>query len=1342
MACNVEDKKRLIEAAEYKLNQLKKLQEDGYEEYYNEGEDIDSIETEINNMQAIIDGNMKKVLEEEQEQVKNAEVAGRKYYRIYRKTRNHESFIDAFKTTINAAGNYIVDYTTQKLRKDKTITIPANGKMKNGTQYNIHNLDYALGNSADIADKKLTTQELNKYEKMENDIHGNTENMIKLLDVLNAKSGIKTTDEHLNILKDLFKKMNPKFFKKMNLYIRENTTENYGIIDATNIALGISKKESLDKNRQSAAEVYAHEIVHAYTMFAIKAAKAGDVEARRILVRLEYVMQEAKKNTTWEHMLGDIKKEDATASQIKDAKDMYQYIFIDAHAEEEFIAHVLTNPIVSKHMQTLTLKEKKERGSIFQIIKNMFDYLSGILIGDYKFNSKNKNLHKATEELAFLFAYYNNKAVVNAERKENGIQKLTDAFNKLDTEASFALKKFAEMVLPKVEFKKMPKDKLGQAKFIAEVFAKSIIDPAHRKALMLLLDRIGAINASGSIASIIRDMTEQDDTSQAIDWLQVQADKIDQLKMNMAAVVTDNVTKAYAKTLTEEEETALTNVLLDTDMQSISSKFTKEKLIEILEDKNKLMKSIHKVREDLKKMDQKHYGWNVNQAMGLGYYLATGKAHYGQMLNAFNIARGVGSAELYKTNSKIIDKIDTLATLEALLHVKNADKKIVVELMKTEWEGIDTTLKTAKALHKESMETILKGQESFAIKGYSKELFDEQINIEVAPVDAEKEMKAKGFKKIQDLKQHTLVNTKTKYALYASNSFQTRQWNRAAVRLTKNHTRGTSLKDIWYAEDTMYTHKKYNINKLQIDNKRFEMVKAMNDRVFDVKDVEYGLSPVIDMHGNVMGYRYMMEKEVKEKLLKQNKKITEILGSTKATLIDKQHSKTHDEKVLNFIKEDVKENYVQGRDVGKNGIPYILISPDSDNVEIQEIWNIMPEEFKAEALRSKEKGLPIRKDMLHNYFGYRDLTIVETPWLKDHMPQMLKNAILIAETLWKEFIKIVKIDILIKMPFVLVGNIMSNMVYAINTGSTPIEVLKLYTDSTRDVRHYLAKHRELVRLQELVQIKKATKTDEEQILILQKQLKASPIHELYELGVYQAIVEDVNKEELSSKNKIKQMYKKKTEKAPKIIKNGLNWLFLTEETGYYKFATEVLQMSDLIARDVENRKMKIKIERQMNGKESLPLWYVEHLEKADKGYGLFLGTLHKNESPNRKMDAKEKAYFKKIATSYKNSQILNNFVNYNKVSGPMEEYLNKIGFIMFTKYAKRIQKVITQTGVTHPLKSLGILLFDSFIWNMDTIHDQQLFLKSWYNMTPQYPWERIMDVMTPALVQSTTYKFL
>jgi hypothetical protein len=298
--------------------------------------------------------------------------------------------------------------------------------------------------------------------------------------------------------------------------------------------------------------------------------------------------------------------------------------------------------------------------------------------------------------------------------------------------------------------------------------------------------------------------------------------------------------------------------------------------------------------------------------------------------------------------------------------------------------------------------------------------------------------------------------------------------------------------------------------------------------------------------------------------------------------------------------------------------------------------------------------------MLHHYFGFRNLSIGNAKWM-GYSPVMVKKLVRYAEMVWQEIIKVAKVDIIIRIPFVLLGNIMSNLMYSVQMGSSPVKVAKLQIKNLRNVHDYLENHK----LLEQLKVDKANgKRVDTRIKEQEKLLKNNPVSDLMDEGLYQAIIEDVSKEDIDSNNRITQWVDNKTEDYPEWVKRGVHWAYISEKTSLYQFMTKATQYSDFVARVTEYQILR------------------------EKG-------VNKDEAINEVLDA---------------------FVNYNKVSSDFEQYLNDMGFVMFTKYAKRIS-----------------FLGQEFIGiDIDDVTDQSLFTKEWSNIWYD-PVDNLMRAITPTL---------
>ena len=1225
--------------------------------------------------------------------------------------------------------------TSNSTSKGTYITVPA---MINTTNYPRTVYDETA--TKILGSKKSSTKKANrsKFNRIENTVHGNVEKMQELLEEIHVLGGSKESREHVDYLKGLIGQMNPKFLKQVKTYIDTNAKESGGVMASDGIEISISKADKLAGNQQSEAEIYAHEVVHSYVTFAVDAAKAGNREAYKLYREIEYLVGLARKHIKVEDLMPEVSIDKEV--ELENAKAMYEYIFNSEHAEEEFISHILTNPLVMKKAKEIAIKEEKGK-SLWQKVKDLFETLINVAAGNFDFSDRKKNVYEATRDLTFRLAEYNIKTIREAKAKESLLDRATEQLNGVDGALADKMEEFYEKYMPKGVVGPKPEDATGKAKWYAEALGKMALNPVYRSQLSKWATAYG-LPPEGSIQTMMRDFFEQDDLSKAVDWISLASDRVDGMKMNLISAVKDSIVSGFKEPLDKVSRKALTRVVMDTDLESIYNakdkqgkrKYSHADIRKILSDEAELDRRISRVKNSLKELDEKRYFWHVNQAVGLGWYLATGEAHIAQNMNAMNIARGLLSEEYKSPNKELVQLIDEVATLTALKYTKEEDKKKVAELMKADWRGVLNVVSIAKDLKDDARKSVFSEGTTHIIKGYTKEVFDDRITMEIALTSEKADMEKRGFKLVKVLEKHPGDTTSGEFGMYVSDMFSTSEWYRTATRLTKMGSKGTGLKELMYASEDDYAGLKHKTAKTKLDTERVKAVSKMLKGEIDIKEMPHGLVPILNEDGAVVDYRYMMNKEDKEKLLGMSTDIAEVAGRTKAHIFDKFESEKHNKKLLDIIEADAKENYINGFTIGKNDKEYVVIKDKSTDPKIQELWNMLPKSFKTAAMNNSYKGIAVRRDLLNNYFGYRHVSFADFPGLKLITPQIIKNVIRVAETLWAEFIKISKVDILIKMPFVIVGNILSNFMYAVMTGTNPVELVRMYMDSTRDVRSYLKKHRELVELRVARDSGNIAKKDIGKIAQLERELANNPIHELYELGVYQAIVEDISKDEFTSTNKLKQWYKDKTEKVPQILKDGANWVYLTEETQYYKFMSEVLQMSDLVARDVENRKLKVINDNQKTGKKKLPKWFLDE----------FPGEVR------RKLTGKELKAFEDKAKAMRLDTVLNAFVNYNKPSGAIEEYLNRMGLVMFTKYAKRIQRVIGTTAWRYPIKSMAVLLGQEFLLDVETIQDQSIFTRSWYNMglsegdlIPGKPlWEYFMEVFTPPILQSSTYRLI
>jgi len=320
-------------------------------------------------------------------------------------------------------------------------------------------------------------------------------------------------------------------------------------------------------------------------------------------------------------------------------------------------------------------------------------------------------------------------------------------------------------------------------------------------------------------------------------------------------------------------------------------------------------------------------------------------------------------------------------------------------------------------------------------------------------------------------------------------------------------------------------------------------------------------------------------------------------------------------------------------------------------------------------------------------------------------------------------------------------------------GYNPVTVMAMYVESYRNITKY---NKDIKRVQELTNIQRELevalgkdtlsvqrkktlslelKRTSGELAATQRRAEDSSIHELVLMGLDQS-VEDTTNDTSTDTNRISSFFDKQLQKAPEAVRVGTDILFITKRTAFYKVANEFLGTSDLIARDVQNTIEKGLEKEQANGKKTLPLWWVKNQSETYK--------------PKQRLTGEERGVFLKEAKKQREYDLVEDFINYTKPSSRLEEYLNRVGILMFTKYVKRIQRIIVKSGSNTPLKSiLGLLTF-SWLGGLPSIHEQSFMVKDWYsdsigpgNIVPVYaPTGTFFNFYMPSLLEASTYDIL
>lgn len=1138
----------------------------------------------------------------------------------------------------------------------------------------------------------------------------NAESMIN--DLASIEAG-KDSEQHLEDLKEFVRMFAGKNYSEgVKTFIKQSEGRSKGtfvfdrLAETGRIKIETGTAVRQAANEMSAASKWVHEVGHAISEFALG---RKDPETRATMRRLRHLREQARKVITVD-MLMPTNSIDSKRERVI-AENLLKYMFDNTESGmSEFIVHAVTNPEVKKALKNVVIYRQKEveNNNIFESIVSVVTELFNKILATVRREDYDTTGDELALKLMKDIAKANNKAA-RIRREASVLSKVSDKIGDVEDKLREVLEKFSKDLLKKdLPIPPIGKGKIAFVKYIIKTVPFMFSDPRLRLAYENILSVFGA-KPEQSIQTWIRNLSKSDTLANSVAQLDALSQQIDSRRELTEAITEKQLLEAFKEHPTDAEMDALTLVGLQGDLEVIFDNYDKATLVKLMEDDKALVAEIKRKRQELvEKADNKRdSNWYINQANGLGYFMATYIANGNQNMNAENIAKGFGRAVMKDSvDPDIVKAIDELTSLEALRYNSKDQRDIIADLVNKDVDGVKNLIYVHRNFKKEASNKLFYGDSHRMIKGFTKEIFNSDVDVQIRPLRERIDLEKQGYRLVQEIKN------KTNMGVFVSNEKNTPTYNKQSVRLTDSGRKGTSIGDIHKMEGGPGSS---NNAKAEIAYSSISMLrlsKAQEEGILDIdrEDAEWGLSPMFNAKGKAVDFRYMMNKAAKRALMEQDLRAPKVLGRMLAGIQDKVETKAHNETVFKAIMTDMEANY-SGRKglLGRNGKEYIKIDRNSSNEDIADLWGILPDDMKKN-ISDTEGGVFVRRDMLHMYFGNRDFSLAYTKFGKK-LPRQIQTLVRVGELFWQDLIRLFKVEIIIKTPAVIIGNIVSNFLYGVMTGNNPLEVMKLQLNAIRDMREFMNMNRELIELEIARKSGNVKKSDLGRIGVLKEDIAKHPMKEFASEGLFQAIIEDVGLNEFAKKDRVTGKIQEKLEAVPR-IKTGLDWLFLTEKTGFFKAITAATQLSDAAARkakmDLDKKHYDKLINRGISKRESLKRVFLLTDQEIDE-------------------ILKEEGSWDKVYNSITRSSARDAFVNYSG-EDVLTKYANDMGLVMFTKYLQRIQKVIRKGVVQHPMFFLlAILGQNTLTGEFDTIDDKLLDMP----FSPSYL-DRLMDLVVPA----------
>ena len=723
--------------------------------------------------------------------------------------------------------------------------------------------------------------------------------------------------------------------------------------------------------------------------------------------------------------------------------------------------------------------------------------------------------------------------------------------------------------------------------------------------------------------------------------------------------------------LTTLDKSAITAGLLRADIAALLPHHSLDDIYKLLTHPAALDREIARL-EGLLAPYTKARGYYERYAKNLGFKMAAGKVKgMNTMMNAANIASLAGTGlEHYVTPADVAAAtpvIDQLASLYAYRYTKPELKAALSAIVATESargneSGVEMVLKLHQSLQNQSKERLFEGSEALMMKGYTPEIYDPKKEVVVATEREGTLLEAQGFTKGKLVSTDPLDPDKQDRYVYKRDGGGLRPWLSGIFSYTGETAKGSRSATDNVQNLTEWKANKRDLRHMDRHKKAVMQREFRYDPNYDPSKVEDNFAaPVLNPQGQVVDYRYLMAEENKDDLLNRDSRFDKVLGTFASNIYDKESTKESNRKAVQALREQYQADFATRSE------SYRKVGPDSTDTELADIYRMLPEDTK-QAIRDiwGTDYMMVRSDLMDINFGYRKTSMTDAfhkeqknvadqlfTGLFTHVwGEKAEYNLRRVEDVWQEIVAETKEILVIKNLSTLIGNIGSNISLLYWQGVPLKDMARYHRSALKGVSSYRADSAALIELETKLAAGYITTSRGEmarEIARLKDSLAANPVKELIDAGLMPSIVEDVSPDDdmYSYKSRLVHYVEGHTNNLNKHVLGAAKTVYMAKDTKMYKALHHATQLSDFVAR-----------------------------------YALYAHVTTRKTDPMSKEDAIQLAS--------------DSFVNYDLPSHRKLQYMNDMGFVMFTKYYLRIQKVIGHLYAENPGRAMALLATDYF----------------------------------------------
>lgn len=931
-----------------------------------------------------------------------------------------------------------------------------------------------------------------------------------------------------------------------------------------------------NQRHNSLTEVLAHELQHVMIRKVLEWNKSLEYKIVQLRDTMKDTFHKMYAGEGWKLFLHGI--ENPTQADIDIAKERWKYVFSNNYAADEFLAYATTNEQLSVHMELVTevdpgnlITPVKETGRWTKMLNAIIKAINTVYKAQIKKPGNARDLALDMLDTALKLGHIEAK-----KANKSNVDKVLDQISKMDkriakyTQQMDTAYKTYEDYLKATEASKI--EKAINALWKIRTLAKA-------RSWVLQNNLFSSVTRDIGNPEVAK-FYEMFRKSKAFVEKEVVAVK------NKTAAVLNN-TYGLGR-LSENHRRASKRILIDTDAKVLGS----------INDIKTYLENPGMIDNELNTLTSSYNSDTLNAIDQLAELLVNNKM---TMRNGYFNASQIVFGTIGNYDPKIITDVDKAVSLLALKKSSTTDKKLTLEAIEQEGSGLERALLLKEKDEAEILKKAYASDKMYAVKGAKQETFKDDKKHYLVDEKEMKELVKAGMNNIGKHQELSRLLEKDVYVVIGDSIDVSYTEGLMSVVQLKNE--GDSVKRLLM-----------EINGLTQEEAEAVIEKESSN----FGNVTEALIPERSGTGLIYDYKFRLPYEVKNKYMNLEDDITLTIAGTLSNLTHKQEAMLNNRAALHYM------NNFYGKHKNDDKYKFVTISEESEG-KFKEYWDLIPYYLKREINKNPDKALHVEEGMLVDFFGYKDVSIINAPWFKNRKTRQVTAKKL--EKIVHEMVQRWKKVIVAFTPATVQGNMMSNMVVALQHTSykNPLTYMNKFREVWGMMNDYQDARSKKLELE--IRRKAGEVIDESQIKALEGRMHANPISIIIEDGQYNAILEDIDSEFFDNKGIIESKIDSvinsiKKDKNRARLKDVVDLLYIRKDSRIHDSVMKLTNYSDAI-----NKMIILLDQMEQNG------------GTINQGQLNYMDQLH---------------------------------VNYGYLDNRYVKYMNDLGFLTFTKYMFRV----------------------------------------------------------------------